>query len=121
MVVRTARGRMAEGTQAAGHPEVDEQGVGGEAEQQVFAAPMDGVDGAPGDPRGQPAGTDQRNRRSYTCMTTTRRSTTSGAIPRSVVSTSGNSGIGAERGVRMDRRPPETAAPVWWAVEYTLR
>ena len=52
MVVRTARRRMAEGAQAAGHPEVDEQGVAGEAEQQVFAAPMDGVDRAPGNPVG---------------------------------------------------------------------
>ena len=35
---------------------------------------------------GSQRGTDQRNRRSYTCMTATRRPTTSGAIPRSVVS-----------------------------------
>ena len=56
MVMQAARRRLAERAQAAGHPKMDQQGVGAEAEQQVFAAPMNGIHGTPGDARREPAG-----------------------------------------------------------------
>jgi hypothetical protein len=38
---------------ASGHPEMDDQRVGTEAEKQVFAAPVDPVDDATDQPAGQ--------------------------------------------------------------------
>ena len=94
-------GGSRERAQAAGHPEVDEQGVAPRSETA-------GICCAGGRRRrcarqsapaasGEPASAD---RRSYTCMTATRRPTTSGAIPRRVVSTSGSSGMGPNAGLR---------------------
>src|SRR5436305_1354241 len=45
VIVLFARRRLREGAQAAAHAEMDNEGVGRDAEQEILAAPLDPIDG----------------------------------------------------------------------------
>jgi len=55
MVMQAPRRRGGERPKAAGHPEMNEERIGGEAKEQVLASPVEGIDGSPGDTRRKPA------------------------------------------------------------------
>jgi hypothetical protein len=81
VIVRLARRGIRECAEAARHAEMHEQRVRGRAKEQVLAARSSASIVRPAMRFGSNEGTDQRNRRSYTCMAATRRPTTIGARP----------------------------------------
>ena len=56
MIVCNPRRQIAKGAKAAGHAEMDEERIFAQAEQKIFAAPIDAIDPTAGNARRQVGG-----------------------------------------------------------------